>query len=171
MAKNEGLGDSGACKPGGRGVDFEHRERDLTHHSHCSARNKMLQDTARHELCLSQIPSLAGVGRRIVAPIQVFELRFVGSKGEAREIDAALGETRRSLVLSGIENRHSRPWIGLAARIAVRSGCASLVAVVKSANFWYGNDASECRWVHGPRFRCVLAQREVRPGFVIIRQE
>jgi hypothetical protein len=53
----------------------------------------------------------------------------------------------------------------------LRSDCAALVAVVKSANLRYGKDGSECRRVHGPRFRCVFGQGEVRPGFVIIRRE
>ena len=42
---------------------------------------------------------------------------------------------------------------------------------MESANLRYGNDGSECRRVHGTRFRCVLGQGKVRPGFVIIRQE
>jgi hypothetical protein len=46
-------------------------------------------------------------------------------------------------------------------------GCATLVAVVKSANLRYGNDGPDFQRVHGPRFRCVLGQREMRPGFVI----
>jgi len=52
-----------------------------------------------------------------------------------------------------------------------RSGRESLVAVVKSANLRYGNDGSECRRVHGLWFGRVLGQRQVRPGFVIIRQK
>ena len=43
--------------------------------------------------------------------------------------------------------------------------------MVKTANLRYGNDGSEFRRVHGPRFRRVLSQREVHPGFVIVRQE
>jgi hypothetical protein len=43
------------------------------------------------DLCLSEIPSDAGVGRRIVAANHVFE-RFVGSNGEAREVHAAICE-------------------------------------------------------------------------------
>ncbi len=43
--------------------------------------------------------------------------------------------------------------------------------MVKTANLRYGNDGCEFRRVHGPRFRRVLSQREVHPGFVIVRQE
>jgi hypothetical protein len=46
-----------------------------------------------------------------------------------------------------------------------------LVPVVETANLRYRNDGSAFRRVHRPRFRRVLGQREVRPGFVIIRQE
>ena len=53
----------------------------------------------------------------------------------------------------------------------LRSGCAPLVAVMKPANLGDRNDGSAIRRVHGPRFRCVLGQREVRPGFVIVRDE
>src|ERR1017187_10330470 len=45
-----------------------------------------------HELCLSEIPAEAGGGRRIVPANQVFEPRFVGSNGEAREVHAAICE-------------------------------------------------------------------------------
>jgi hypothetical protein len=43
--------------------------------------------------------------------------------------------------------------------------------VVKTANLRYDHHGSEFQRLHGPRFRCVLGQREVRPGFVIIRQK
>jgi hypothetical protein len=49
--------------------------------------------------------------------------------------------------------------------------CAPLVPVVKTANLGFGNDGSESQRVHGPWFRRVLGQREVRPGFVIVRHE
>jgi hypothetical protein len=48
--------------------------------------------TLSERLCLSKIPAEAGVGRRIVAANQVFEPRFVGSNGEAREVHAAICE-------------------------------------------------------------------------------
>src|SRR5580765_3906134 len=57
-------------------------------------------------------------------------------------------------------------WPGL-----LRSGSAPLVAVVKPANLRYRNDGAAFSRVHRPRFGRVLGQREVRPGFVIIRQE
>ena len=53
----------------------------------------------------------------------------------------------------------------------MRLGCAPLVPVVKTANLRYRNDGSEFQRLHGSWFRCVLSEREVRPGFVIIRQE
>ena len=51
------------------------------------------------------------------------------------------------------------------------SGCPPLVPVVKIANLGCGNDWSELRRVHGPRFGRVLVQREVRPGIVIVGHE
>ena len=42
---------------------------------------------------------------------------------------------------------------------------------MKTANLRYGNHGSEFQRLHGPRFRRVLGQREVRPAFVIIGQE
>lgn len=42
---------------------------------------------------------------------------------------------------------------------------------MKTADLRYRNDGSEFGRVRQPRFRRVLDQREVRPGFVIIRQE
>jgi hypothetical protein len=62
-------------------------------------------------------------------------------------------------VLSCREARIGTPFPGLELRRGpLRSGCAALVAVMKSANLRYGNDGSECRRLHGPRFRCVLGQ-------------
>ena len=43
--------------------------------------------------------------------------------------------------------------------------------MVKTANLRYGNYGADFRRVHGPRFRRFFGQREVRPGFMIIRQE
>ena len=121
------------------------------------------------QLCLPQIPSAAGGGRRVPAANQMFGPRFAGAMEEHEKSTLRLAN-KGSLVLSGSENRHTCFWIGIA-RGLLRSGCAPLVAVVKTANLRYGNDGSEFRRVHGPRFRRVLGQREVRPGFVIIRQE
>ena len=95
---------------------------------------------------------------------------FVGSKGEAREVRAALVEPDGVLACRALRIGKTRPWIEFW-RGLLRSGCASLVAVVKSANLWDRNDGSAFRRVHGPWFRRVLGQREVCPGFVIIRQE
>ena len=48
----------------------------------------------------------------------------------------------------GMENRHTRP--GQELRLGLlRSGRASLVAVLKSANLWYGNYGAELWRVHG----------------------
>jgi hypothetical protein len=82
---------------------------------------------------------------------------FSGNKREAREVQAAICEPS-SLVESGRlewENL-SRDWN--CGEDLLRSGSASLVAVVKSANLRYGNHGSECRRVHRPWFRCVLGQ-------------
>jgi hypothetical protein len=43
--------------------------------------------------------------------------------------------------------------------------------MVKTTNLRYCNDGSEFNCVHGPQTRRVLAQREVRSGFVIVRSE
>ena len=75
---------------------------------------------------------------------------------------------KRSLVPSGSENQRIFPWIR---RALPSSGCASLVAVVKTANLRYGNHGSQFRRLHRPRFRRVLGPREVGPAFVIIGQE
>ncbi len=50
-------------------------------------------------------------------------------------------------------------------------GCAPLVPVVKAAHLRDRSHWPDLGRVHGPRFRRVFLQREVRPGFVIIRQE
>ncbi len=69
-------------------------------------------------------------------------------------------------VLSCRKARIGTPVPGLELRRGLlRSGYASLVAVTKSANLRYGNHGSEFQWMHGPRFRRVLGQREVRPAF------
>src|ERR1035437_805088 len=65
--------------------------------------------------------------------------------------------TKRSPVLSAL--RIGTPVPGQELRLGLlRSGRASLVAVVKSANLWYGNDGAELWRVHGPRIRRVLGQ-------------
>ena len=61
--------------------------------------------------------------------------------------------------------------VGVVLRRLLRSGCAPLVSMVKTADLRYRNDPSEFPWLHRPRFRRVLAQREVRPGLVIIHEE
>jgi hypothetical protein len=48
---------------------------------------------------------------------------------------------------------------------------APLVPVMKPANLRYRDNDSAFRRLHGPRFRRVLDQGQVRPGLVIIRQE
>jgi hypothetical protein len=52
-----------------------------------------------------------------------------------------------------------------------RFGFAPLIPVVKTANLGYGSDGSGFRRVRGPRFRRVLGQPEVRPGFVLVGHE
>ena len=43
--------------------------------------------------------------------------------------------------------------------------------MVKTADLRNGNDASQLGRLHWPRFRRVLVQREVSPGFLIVRDE
>ena len=92
--------------------------------------------------------------------------RFAGSNGGAREIHSEIGNQEEILPVPGNQNRHMEMWRGL-----LRLGCAPLVAVVKPANLRDRNDGAAVRRVHRSRFRRVFGQREVRPGFVIIRQE
>lgn len=51
------------------------------------------------------------------------------------------------------------------------SGSTPLVTVVKAARLWDGADRTAVSSLHGPGFWRILAQRRVRPRFVIIRQE
>ena len=90
---------------------------------------------------------------------------FAGSNDEREKSTLRFGEKGESRLFG-----HTCFWIGTA-RWLIRSSCAPLVAVVKTADLRYGNDGADVERVHGPRFRCVLSQREVRPGFVIVRQE
>jgi len=78
----------------------------------------------------------------------------------ARLLDAQVGPSRGVPVPERDSNGALR-----------NSGCAPLVPVVKTADLRDSNDPSEFRRLHGPRFRRVLGQGEVRPGFVIIRKE
>ena len=88
----------------------------------------------------------------------------------AREIHGKFGN-QKDVVSSCRANRiGADPKVGIGRGLA-RLGCASLVAVVKPANLRYGNDGAAFWRVNGPRCRRVLGQRELRPGFVIIRQE
>jgi hypothetical protein len=73
---------------------------------------------------------------------------------EKREKSTLLFANKTESRPVGIESRHTSPWAGIAAS----SGCASLVAVVKSANLWYGNYGAEFWRVHGSRIRRVLGQ-------------
>src|SRR5260370_19506240 len=111
----------------------------------------------------------AGGGRRIHAANQMFGL---SSPATIEKQEKSTLRIANKGVLACREAIIGIPVPGLELRRGLlRSGCASLVAVIQSANLRYGNDGSECRRVHGPRFRCVFGQREVRPAFVIIRQE
>ena len=55
-----------------------------------------------------------------------------------------------------------------------RLGGAALEPVMQAAHLRNGNDACQRRWLHGPRIRRVLAERQVRScsviGFEIARQ-
>ncbi len=46
--------------------------------------------------------------------------------------------------------------------------CAPLVAMMKAADFRDPNHRSPVRWVHRPRFRCVLVLGQVRPRSVAV---
>src|SRR5215813_11456615 len=51
------------------------------------------------------------------------------------------------------------------------SGRAPFVSVMETADLRDSYDPSQFWWLHGPRFRRVLIQREVCSGLVIIRNE
>src|SRR5258708_28841962 len=75
-------------------------------------------------------------------------------------------------VLSCREARIGTPVPGLALRRGLlRSVCASLVAVMKSANLRYGNDGSECRRVAGAPLPCGLWPWGGDPWFLVKSQE
>ena len=93
--------------------------------------------------------------------------RFAGSNGGAREIHSEIGNQEEILPVPGNQNRHG--YSMEMGRGLLRLGCAPLVAV--PANLRDRNDGAAVRRVHRSRFRRVFGQREVRPGFVIIRQE
>ena len=107
-------------------------------------------------LCLPQIPSAAGGGRRMAAANQLFGPCYARRNGEAREIDAAIGEQRKSCLVESENRRTVLVWE--LRRGLLRSGCAAFVAVVKTANLRYDNHSSDCRRVQGPRFQCVLGE-------------
>src|SRR5713101_1752683 len=50
----------------------------------------------------------------------------------------------------------------------MRSGSASFVAVVQSANLGHCYHSSQLRWLDRPRFRRILLQRKMRPRLVIV---
>lgn len=77
-------------------------------------------------------------------------------------------EKRR--VVSDGKSWHSSPWLGDWGGL-IGSGRVPLLPVVKTANLRYRDHGSEFRRVYGPRLRRVYSQREVCPGFVIIRQK
>jgi hypothetical protein len=100
---------------------------------------------------------------------QMFDSRFAGSNGGAREIHSEIGNQEELLPVLGNQNRHG--YSMETGRRLLRLGCAPLVAVMKPANLRDRNDGAAVRRVHWSRFRRVFGQREVCPGFVIIRQE
>jgi hypothetical protein len=69
-------------------------------------------------------------------------------------------------VPSAAPDRHKSPLSRTTAGV-LTSGSAPLVAMMKTANLRDRNHGSQCRRVHGTRFRRVLGQREMDPGFVI----
>src|SRR5260370_18152972 len=98
----------------------------------------------------------AGCGRRIPAANQMFGL---SSPATIEKHEKSTVRIANKGVWSCREARIGTPVPGLALRRGLlRSGCASLVAVMKSANLRYGNHGSELQRLHGPWFRCVLGQ-------------
>src|SRR5258708_22939427 len=76
---------------------------------------------------------------------------FSGNNREAREVHLRIANKG---VLSCRKARIGTPVPGLELRRGLlRSGCASLVAVMKSSNLRYGNHGSEFQRLHVPRFR------------------
>src|SRR5260370_23041880 len=105
------------------------------------------------QLCLPQISSGAGGGRRIPAANQMFGL---SSPATIEKHEKPTLRIANKGVLSCREARSGTPVPGLELRRGLlRSGCSSLVAVGKSANLRYGNNGSECR-------------RRPRPGRLVV---
>ena len=48
------------------------------------------------------------------------------------------------------------------------SGCATLVAMVKAADLWEGDNVAGRGWLRGPGFGTILAQREMRAASVVV---
>src|SRR5262249_37952335 len=83
---------------------------------------------------------------------------------------AANGEQKGSLVRLGGENRYTCAWTEIASRTAVfRLRAAPSGGEDRPPAEW--QRPLRLRRLHGSRFRRILGQRKVRPGYVIIRQE
>ena len=124
---------------------------ELPPNNDCAYRKSHLRpETAEYNVCKSK-----------------FRPRLGRTNGGVRKIHTVCGEQENSCL--------SAARIGTALRLVERRrDCyvqAALVAVMKTANLRDRNDGSDFQRVHGTRFWRVLGQREVRPGFVIVRQE
>lgn len=107
-------------------------------------------------VCLPQILSGAGGGRRITGCKSGVRAIFSGNIENHEKSTLPIANKG---VLSCGEARIGTPVPGLESRLALlRSGCASFVAVMKSANLRYRHNGSERRRLHGPWFRRVFSQ-------------
>jgi hypothetical protein len=90
----------------------------------------------------------------------MFGPRFAGSKEKHSRNPRGDGRTE-GVLFRRAENQRTFPWT---LRALPSSGSAPLAAVVKTANYRSGNHGSEFQSLHGPQFRRILGQRDVRPG-------
>jgi hypothetical protein len=67
-------------------------------------------------------------------------------------------------------NSQRDPCLNFSSRME-SSGRSALVSMMKTADLRNGHDAASVGSWHRPRFRSILIQREVCPGFMIVRQE
>ena len=115
-------------------------------------------------LCLPQIRSAAG--SRHVEPQTRCSSAFRQKQMDEQE-KSTVRLAARKISRSCRANRIDTGPAEESGRGLLRLGGTPLVAVVKPAHLGNRNDGAPIRRVHRPRFRRVLGQREVSPGFVI----
>ena len=72
----------------------------------------------------------------------------------------------RKAIAAGDDARHRDGGAGLVT--VSGSGCATLVAMVQTADLWEGDNGAGRGWLYGPRLRTILAEREMRAASVVV---